>query len=688
MNSKSNVAGSNGDDSVPLTRFAIFAGVILIVSLLTTAYLWAMPGLTESVLGGISLLLFCILTIWVTLGFCIALSGIKPMSLALASRRDEGGEPSEPERVTVASCDEEITSQRIALLVPIYNEDPAAVMACVQATAESLRRTGQGNRFDFFILSDTTNPDLWIQEELLWSRVRAEMQSDQPAIHYRHRANNVGRKSGNIGDFLTRWGLDYQYFVILDADSTMEGRTLVELATRMDGNKRLGILQAPPIPEGNHSLWARSQQFSARAYGPLFNFGLNAFCGPDGNYWGHNAMIRTQAFLRHCGLSILPGPEPLGGEVLSHDFVEAALMRRAGYQVRLAADLDGGYEQCPTTLEDHARRDQRWCQGNLQHLKIAVAPAWHPMSRLHLMCGAMSYLASPFWMLFLIVGAAIYITQSLSIGPVLATSVFASIMAMLFIPKWIAVAIMCRHRPTNWGGRGRIIKSMMLECVLSILVAPIMMLYHSRFVLLTLLGTKVRWNAQNRTANGLRFRDAFSSHGYQMLVGVLTTIAIAWYAAGLWPWTLPLVAGLVLAVPLAIAFASPTIGNWLATSGWLSTPEERNQPRLLRRRDVLQSTYAAVCSPTTNPSGWFGRLVQDPALYRLHQSLLAASTPPPDHLGNESRPASIRTIRVARKLIREGKVESIPRNMHRALLGDASALKKLHHEFWATQDAA
>ncbi|MGV3484390.1 MAG: glucans biosynthesis glucosyltransferase MdoH, partial [Planctomycetaceae bacterium] len=387
------------------TRVTIAGGTIAIVVLMIAGLVNASPGLLTTIPGVVCLALFTVLTAWIAFGFCVAMAGTRQ----LWKRGVAEAEPAVDHVVDAPAdadgqLDGEFVLERVALLVPIYNEDPAAVMACVQATAESLRRTGQGARFDFFILSDTTNPDVWVREEMLWSKVRADMEGASPAIHYRHRVENRGRKAGNIGEFLERWGLDYKYFLILDADSTMDGATLVELARRMDRNNRLGILQAPPLPEGRESLWARAQQFSARAYGPLFNWGLVAWTGGEGNYWGHNAMIRTRAFLRHCGLSELPGPAPLGGEVLSHDFVEAALMLRAGYEVRLAADLEGGFEQCPTTIEDHARRDQRWCQGNMQHLRIAVAPAWRWVSRWHFISGALSYLASPLWLLFLISG--------------------------------------------------------------------------------------------------------------------------------------------------------------------------------------------------------------------------------------------------------------------------------------------
>lgn len=674
-------------------RLKIASATFVITAAMVIGYSYALPSSLSSIVGLISVGLFTLLTGWVTFGFCIALAGVRPFRLATISKNRCPDAMGPPVHLATDQVEEDelqgaFPSNRIALVVPIYNEDAAAVMSCVQATAESLRRSGHENRFDFFILSDTTDPEIWVREELLWSKVRSEMQGAYPSIHYRHRVENRGRKAGNIGEFLERWGLDYKYFVILDADSTMEGETLVELARRMDDNRRLGILQAPPIPEGNESIWARTQQFAARAYGPLFNYGLISWTGSEGNYWGHNAMIRTQAFLRHCGLSKLPGPEPLGGEVLSHDFVEAALMRRAGYEVRLAADLEGGYEQCPTTIEDHARRDQRWCQGNLQHVRIAVAPAWHPISRLHFFSGAMSYLASPLWLVFLIVGVVLHMTSDVPANPTAAIAIFSAIMSMLLLPKILAVGVHFSGDATRFGGRLRLIASMIFESITSMAVAPIMMLYHSRFVILTLLGSKVRWGAQVRTDNGLGLVAAIRGHGLQMLVGIGALCLLAIYSPALLPWASPLLFGLIFAIPIAMLMASPQAGRCLARIRLLMIPEETAPPRLLRRRDVLVRKYNAMVEPAVNTGSLFGRVLSDPAFYRLHQSLLSASLPPPDAVRDSAPKLSCRTLRRMRKLIHSGKVESIPKQLRRPLLSDPVALQKLHLEYWATDQTA
>lgn len=679
--------------SVRKVRFMIASGTVAITVLMASGWWLASPsalagsGTLHSFLVLFNVTLFAVLTAWIAFGFCVATSGIT----GFLRERSMGQIPSVGQiQDGDANGEHKPSAGRIALIVPIYNEDAAAVMACVQATAESLRRTGQSGRFDLFILSDTTEPETWVREEILWSALRADLGGGSPAVHYRHRVENRGRKAGNIGEFLERWGLDYEYFVILDADSTMDGRTLVELARRMDANDRLGILQSPPIPEGRESVWARAQQFSARVYGPLFNVGLVAWTGRDGNYWGHNAMIRTHAFLRHCGLSKLPGREPLGGEILSHDFVEAGLMRRAGYEVRLAADLGGGYEQCPTTVDDHARRDQRWCQGNLQHLRIAIAPAWHPVSRWHFLSGAMSYLASPLWLLFLLSGLMIYWTSDdQQARPIAAVLVFASAMLMLILPKVIAVGIHYKHGNTNaYGGKAKLTASLLLETLVSVAVAPLMMMYHSRFALLTLAGRKVRWNAQVRTDDGITLRDAIRSHGIQTAVGTMVTALLAWFAPELLLWSSPLLFGMLLAIPMGKLLASPEAGRWLARQGLLLTPEETSPPRVLRRRDVLYRKYLQMSETTNVGQSLFASVLINPAIYRLHQSLLAASMGPPETSSESSSGLSRGTLRKIRRTIRKLGIESVPMALRRKILSDPDGLRKLHVEHWGNRLAA
>ncbi|MEZ5502478.1 MAG: glucans biosynthesis glucosyltransferase MdoH [Halioglobus sp.] len=414
--------------------------------LLHAAY--ASGGLTPLKL--LLLVLYAILTLWIagsfwaaTLGFFVLLGRFD----FFARRR----------RAIVANASSPLPADaRTAILMPIYSEDPDRVFAGVRAIWRSLEKTGKAETFDFFILSDTRDVDTWIREETEWYRLCNETGA-HGRIFYRNRKDNTARKSGNIADFVERWGANYRYMIVLDADSIMAGDTLVKMVRLMEANPDTALIQAPPLPVNRETLFARILQFASTAYGPLFTAGASFWQLGDSNFWGHNAIIRIAPFAAHCGLPKLPGREPFGGEILSHDFVEAALLRRAGWRVWLAYELRGSYEELPPTLIDFAKRDRRWCQGNLQHFRLIGARGWHPVSRLHFAMGVMSYLSSPLWMIFLLVTGleAYYQTQAIPdyffrnhFGPVWPVSftvemkvVLMFTLAMLFLPKVMALIL-------------------------------------------------------------------------------------------------------------------------------------------------------------------------------------------------------------------------------------------------------
>lgn len=282
------------------------------------------------------------------------------------------------------------TPGSVAIVLPVYNEEPGRVFAGLRTMYESLQRTGAAENFDFFVLSDSTNPERWVEEEHAWAILCRDLNAFG-RINYRRRSVNTDKKAGNLLEFCESWGRSYRYMVTLDADSIITGDTIQTLYRRMEGNPRLGILQTAPKIVYAESLWGRLQQFANHFYGPIFAAGLNFWQRSEGNYWGHNAIIRMAPFMEHCALPDLPGREPFGGKILSHDFVEAALMQRAGFEVRLTADLEGSYEECPQDIVEHAKRDRRWCQGNMQHFWLLFSKGLTFASRLHLANGIMGY---------------------------------------------------------------------------------------------------------------------------------------------------------------------------------------------------------------------------------------------------------------------------------------------------------
>ncbi|MDR3038466.1 MAG: glucans biosynthesis glucosyltransferase MdoH, partial [Candidatus Adiutrix sp.] len=351
--------------------------------------------------------LFTLLFAWISVGFWSSLAG----ALILWRRCDRFAVTAGPDPAPGLPDD-----FRTALLCPVYNEDPAKVAEGLRTVLRSLAEKGLDRHFDIFILSDTADPDAWVAEEAAWHALRREEKAES-RLFYRRRRLNLKRKSGNIADFCRRWGADYRYMIIFDADSLMAGTTLARLVRAMEAHPEIGIIQSPPQAIFSRSLLARAQQFANHLYGPLFAAGLHFWQLGDAQYWGHNAIIRVAPFMAHCQLPRLPGRAPLGGDILSHDFVESALMRRAGYGVWLAYDLPGSWEQTPPSLIDELIRDRRWCQGNLQHAKLLFTRGFFPTHRALFLNGIMSYGSALLWFFFLLASSlealkAIFISPS------------------------------------------------------------------------------------------------------------------------------------------------------------------------------------------------------------------------------------------------------------------------------------
>ena len=525
-------------------------------------------------------------------------------------------------------------SSRTALLLPTYNEDARRLMSRLQAIYELVEATGQGDAFDFFVLSDTTDPDIWIAEEIEFFALRTRVGEAQ--LFYRRRAENTERKAGNIGDWVTRFGGCYAQMIVLDADSLMTGDTVVRLAAAMEAHPHVGLIQTFPVIVNGTTLFQHLQQFAGRVYGPLIAHGIAWWHGGDSNYWGHNAVIRTEAFAACAGLPQLSGRKPIGGHILSHDFVEAALMRRGGYAVHLAPMLSGSYEETPPSLTDHAARDRRWCQGNLQHLGVLPARGLHWMSRLHLLTGIGAYITAPLWLVFLIVGILIslqaqfirpeYFPRGFSLfpqwpaqDPVRAAWVFAGTMGLLVVPKLLGyLALLLRpDERRGCGGALRAFASLLIETLVSGLIAPVMMAMQSVAVAEILVGKDSGWQVQRRDDGTLPFRALARRYLGHTIVGVLLAAAAFSVSWPLFLWMTPVIVGLVLAIPLAAVTADAGFGRRLQRLGLLTTPEERNPPEVLRRANAL--ARAAESDDITAP---ISRLVRDQELLAAHRAML------------------------------------------------------------------
>jgi membrane glycosyltransferase len=558
-----------------------------------------------------------------------------------------------------------------------------------------VEETKKLEHFDFFILSDSNQPNQWIQEEVAWVELCKQV-GGFGRIFYRKRRQQINKKAGNVADFLRRWGKSYRYMVVLDADSVMSGKSLVELVRVMQKNPTVGIIQTAPRLINGETLYARLQQFANRLYSPLFLAGLNYWQQYDGNYWGHNAIIRVQPFIEHCALPVLPGSEPFGGRILSHDFVEASLMRKAGWGVWLAPDIEGSYEEGPPTLIDSAKRDRRWCQGNLQHSWLLSAKGFRPVNRFHLLMGVMAYVSSPLWLLFLIFSTVHVFNLALyphwaGFRPEAFTSIFGYIieipeaftlfvltMLLLFLPKIISVIMTVQNKAIaeRFGGRGPVVISAVLEAAMSALLAPVNMMFNSKFVLFILLGQGVNWITQKRGGDDdTDWREAILTHAPHMIFGLVWGVSSFILVPSFFWWLSPVLAGLIFSVPLSIMLSKRTLGLQALRLRVFMTPEETNPPHELRRlRQNLEECYKHM-RPIEALRSDYGLLqaVLDPYVNAVHVSLLRQRKP-----SEESRDyfSQLRS-----RLLREGPAGFTTREKM-ALLLDADSMIWLHRELW------
>jgi membrane glycosyltransferase len=482
--------------------------------------------------------------------------------------------------------------ERTAILVPVYNENPGEVFARLEMTYRSLEATGRLAAFHFFELSDTRDAEIAREEALQWSRLRGRLEAED-RLFYRRRESNSGKKAGNIAEWVHSRGSDYAHMVILDADSTMQGDTLVRLAALIEASPRTGIIQTHIVPAGRETLFARALQFSTRMTGAVLTMGTSFWQMGEANYYGHNAILRVSAFAACGRLPVLPGRPPLGGEILSHDFVEAAYLRRGGWLCWNLPELRGSYEEVPTNLLDYAVRDRRWLQGNLQHARLIGEKGLHWMSRLHLGMGIFAYLASPLWLLMLLLSSSLVVDHKLTgdvyFGPTRTLfpiwphvrwpeihGLLILTGVLLFGPKLFALALRLwsTRNARRFGGRIRLILSFLGEVLLSTLLAPVMMLFHASFVVRILAGNAVGWPPQPRGDRGMPWKVALQRHIAHASLGVAALVALGWLTPSYLPWILPVMAGLILSIPIAVLTSRRDVGLAARRVGVFVTPEE------------------------------------------------------------------------------------------------------------------
>jgi membrane glycosyltransferase len=586
-----------------------------------------------------------------------------------------------------------------AIVFPIYNEEVARVYEGLRATYQSLHHTGQLAHFDFFILSDSTNPDKWVEEERRWFDLIRDLDA-LGRIYYRRRVINEGKKSGNVRDFLNTWGRRYRYFIVFDADSLMRGETVVDLVKLMETHPNVGLIQTMPALVNAESLFGRIQQFANRLYAPIFITGLNFWTQGFGNYWGHNAIIRTEPFMQCCDLPHLPGVKPFGGQILSHDFVEAALLLRENWQVWFAYDLPGSFEEAPQAIIENAQRDRRWCQGNLQHAVVLFARGLRGISRIHLLLGIFGYLASPLWLAFLLAfNWALWFRHQTELTQITVHSyfthftateeafcIFVICMAVLFLPKVLALVDLVLHRSLRraFDGLRHAFASAVAETLFSTLHAPLQMLWHSKFVATILLGTGVNWGPQRRTADGIAWSEASRAHWGHTVIGLGWGVGVWRLDPTTFWWFAPVVTGMVLSIPLSVFTSRESWGRRAREIGLFRTPEEMSPPpELAALRARMAQLEAAGETAPRPPNSGLADAVLDPYVSAIHVSLLREKHLNPEYNQELVRlgVGQSRVRALAETLLAEGP-DSLKPEEKLLVLCDAETIGWLHRQAW------
>jgi membrane glycosyltransferase len=587
--------GSNPEPDVHVgrRRLAFFslmsATMLVLLAGLTTVFLKG--GLT--VLELLMILLFALNLPWIAIGFWNAVVGFVLLRL---SRR------SLPQMLCLAGIAEHPRppSRRVAVVVPVHNENPESVFRSLRTTLASLDATGRAEAFDIFLLSDSRDERLWARERALFAAWKSS--DRRPSrLHYRRRGDNAGFKAGNIHDFCKRCGRAYDYMIVLDADSIMTGQAILRMVGLMESNPRLGILQTLIVGLPSASPFARIFQFGMRHGMRVYTAGSAWWQGDAGPYWGHNAIVRLAPFIEHCRLPTAPGRPPLGGAVLSHDQIEAVLMRRAGWEVRVLPIEDGSFEANPPTLLDFIKRDVRWCHGNMQYTRLLHLAGAHRLGRLQMLLAILMYTSAPCWLGFCLLGLVQLVAPALglpsglllselaslprgdvpaSLGP----SLLAVVVAMTWAPKLFGLlqALTEAGERRRYGGAGKLMGGALIEFLFSALLAPVLGIARALFMAGLLFGRPRAWASQVRRDRRVSLAEAARRLWPQTLIGASVAVLLMATAPGALVWTGPILAGLLLAIPLAVVTTSPALGRLLMASGLCATPEELSPPAEIR----------------------------------------------------------------------------------------------------------
>jgi membrane glycosyltransferase len=564
-------------------RFAAVANLGVYAGLLS----WLAAIFEQDGWSVIDILLFAAFAVaapWGVLGLCNAALGF----WLLHMRRDGLREVAP----FAAAGDARTPPQsRTAVLLTIRNEDAARAFKRLRAMQASVEATGEAAHFDWFVLSDTTDAKLAEQEETQFAAWRDADPATASRLNYRRRADNLGYKAGNIRDFCERWGAAYEFMIPLDADSLMDGETILRLVRIGEAHPKIGIVQSLAVGAPSRSAFARMFQFGMRHGMRSYTMGASWWSADCGPFWGHNALVRVAPFAQHC---VLPKLEK-DRHILSHDQIEAVLMRRSGHEARVLPVECGSYEENPPTLEDFVRRDLRWCQGNMQYLQLLGTPGLLPMSRFQLVWAIAMFSGAPASTALVALAALKPVVDDVSHFPTTSAAAFYLLFLILALAPKLAgfadVALttggLARH-----GGGFRFFVSAAFETIASFLVGAVTTLSVTMFLARLALGQTIGWASQPRDAHGLSLREAATLLWPHLAFGAAIFALTGVFAPRLLLWSLPLTAGYLAAIPFALFSAAPSVGALFVRLGLCPAPEEFAPPS--GAKPLLDRSLASV----------------------------------------------------------------------------------------------
>lgn len=569
-------------------RRAIVAGLNIVLYALLAIWAWSILSVGGwSLVDGLLFICFLLGTPWAVLGFWNSLIGLWLL---------HGGRNAMDDVAPFAELEnpDAPIALRTAIFMTLRNEDPSRALYRMKLIKDEVDASGQGDKFAYFLLSDTSKDDVAAEEAIGVAKWQAEA-GEGAAITYRRRTDNVGFKAGNVRDFLTRWGHEFDLMLPLDADSLMDAKTILHHVRIMQANPKLGILQSLVVGMPSRSAFARIFQFGMRQGMRAYTMGQAWWVGDCGPFWGHNALARIAPFRDECELPVLPGNPPFGGHILSHDQVEATFMRRAGYEVRVMPEEGGSWEENPPTILEFMKRNTRWCQGNLQYFKLLNTRGLYPVSRFQLIWAILMFLGIPAWTFMLPLAALKpFDGESMAIFPAcsaLALYLFFTLMNLM--PKIAGLTdIMATPGGTaRYGGTSKFLFAGLSEIVFAWILGAADTFKTTVFIIGLLFGKSILWGGQARDAHGVPWDVATRHLWPQTVFGVIVVGLMASTSIQFALWSLPLTLGFLIAIPFAVISADPAVGEKLVRRGLFSIPEEIEKPEIVMK---AQAQFASA----------------------------------------------------------------------------------------------